>query len=433
MKNKNITKKWVASLLLGATGLLTLPFGFADLTRADLTRSPIQQRNVSPARQRNGAADLTRNPIEQHASPVRQKNGAANRIIDRSDPYVEHNALILAHLKKDDAAQDPSKERSRHIKMAIDEYLYEPTKYHLLDTDEWNAKRLRAQEEARKEGVAFERKPENTSYLIKNLASINSNKDNNPLQIVQNKMNHEGGIHLMYKDPDTGNTLLHVAAENGNADIVEYLLSLEAPVTIKNNSKQTPFELARAKFTELNSQREMLSADTATALKRLDAVIKVLEPAVEKAKQEARKNAHELIIGEQKLMSFETDVIRGIENEMVDIHYQEPKSGNTLLHVMATGECPNTVKALIYAGASLTIKNRNNQTPLQFARAILKDIQQFLQAKSIRSAIDTQVSPNGHSYNNHWINIIISLAKRFPETIQMLEKAEAEQAAARRY
>ncbi len=47
-----------------------------------------------------------------------------------------------------------------------------------------------------------------------------------------------------YKDPSTGGTPLHVAAENGHADIVAVLLAHKAEVNARNNLGQTPLHKA---------------------------------------------------------------------------------------------------------------------------------------------------------------------------------------------
>jgi len=57
------------------------------------------------------------------------------------------------------------------------------------------------------------------------------------------KLLTEKGLTVDAKDPETGNTTLHLAAKRGNRAIAEYLIEQKADVSAKNNSKKPPIDL----------------------------------------------------------------------------------------------------------------------------------------------------------------------------------------------
>ena len=132
--------------------------------------------------------------------------------------------------------------------------------------------------------------------------------DDTPVNLV--KMLIENGVNLNFKSKNTGNSLLHTAATfDGNAPVIEYLVSIGLRVNVKNSKKQT------ALFN--------IAAD-------VDAI--------------------------------ETLIRLGIDVNAKD------ENGLTALHIAATFMRAPVVEALVKGGADLHAVDNKNKTPLKSAQ-----------------------------------------------------------------
>jgi ankyrin repeat protein len=69
-------------------------------------------------------------------------------------------------------------------------------------------------------------------------------------RIVRNAIELYGGIDCNFRNKD-GDTLLHVAARNGDCNVVKLLLEKGSPFSGKNNQNKTPLDLAEQTVNEI--------------------------------------------------------------------------------------------------------------------------------------------------------------------------------------
>jgi hypothetical protein len=87
---------------------------------------------------------------------------------------------------------------------------------------------------------------QNARELINKISQINQKDDqnhNSAADFVHKANQMNDNIDLSYRDPTTGNTVLHETVNYNNVQAVRYLPRLKASQDIKNNDNQTPLEL----------------------------------------------------------------------------------------------------------------------------------------------------------------------------------------------
>jgi hypothetical protein len=92
---------------------------------------------------------------------------------------------------------------------------------------------------------------ENAQNLMENWLTFSNYGTGSLERIFQNAIDLYGGIDCNYQD-EKGNTILHIAAANGDIKAVRLLtLELNAPLNAKNKANQTPLDLAKKGLNDL--------------------------------------------------------------------------------------------------------------------------------------------------------------------------------------
>jgi ankyrin repeat protein len=158
-----------------------------------------------------------------------------------------------------------------------------------------------------------------------------------------------GGIDFYYPNKN-GNTVLHLAARNGDLDVVKLLMEFTPSLYKKNNDGQIP---AAITMMVLKSLEETGKSHTPIAEKYRE-----IDNILKEATQKAQENTPEVMEGwlrDSTANGSHSPAIR----RGVNPNYQNEK-GYTLLHF---ADLPDDVELLIKLGASPFVKNNNNETP----------------------------------------------------------------------
>jgi hypothetical protein len=91
---------------------------------------------------------------------------------------------------------------------------------------------------------------ENTKNLMENWCQFSNYGTGSLERIFQNVIGLYGGVDCNYRDKN-GNAILHIAAANGDIDVVKLLiLKLNASLLARNNANQTPLSIAKKNLKE---------------------------------------------------------------------------------------------------------------------------------------------------------------------------------------
>ncbi len=177
--------------------------------------------------------------------------------------------------------------------------------------------------------------------------------ENNDLDEVKARIAMGEKVNVRDKGYD-GNSPLHIAVENGNAEIIEVLLRAGAKTNIKNFAKQTPIMLLDQDSTP----------EIANMLLRHGAKIKFLD---------ANKNT--ALHGAVEYASPE--VVQLLINAGVNVNAKNKEGRTALMNAVESGNL-EAVKTLLGAGADATARDKNNQSAISMTHD--NDIKQFLVA-----------------------------------------------------
>ena len=175
---------------------------------------------------------------------------------------------------------------------------------------------------------------------------------------------------LFIRDPDTNNTALHWAIENGNADvdesssIIEILLDAGMSPNDANDQKRTPLHLA-AYLDNIYATQLLLASKTEADLAARDMWGKT---PLRTAQAEKAYNIAALLIG--AALSNVTDDAKAA-HDTIDIG-DSPALSPTFFAAVQDSNVP-VVSLLIARGANVRDRNEDNQTALQIAKGNSSD------------------------------------------------------------
>lgn len=186
----------------------------------------------------------------------------------------------------------------------------------------------------------------------------------------------------IYNDPNSNNTLLHIAAQANAADFIAQLLKLQHPIDIINNQDETPLHLATI-YQANQSVSSLLAAGANPLLKTAEqqdalmlAVISNNPSTVETLLEQAQKTGKTLNLNQQdnqgksllhhalaanNLELLEILLKAGVNPELAD-HQQR----TALLYAVEQDNLA-LVKVLVEHKASLTARDTHQRTPLLYA------------------------------------------------------------------
>jgi len=172
-----------------------------------------------------------------------------------------------------------------------------------------------------------------------------------------------------------GNSVLHIAAQNGRAGIIEDLILNGADVNKGNNHKNTAIHLAaqngwtdvaghllRAKKLDVNFKD--LHANTALHLAAQNGQIGVTEKLIEAGANVNSANAHKLTPLHLAAQNGHNELTKILVRSGADMDYQD-LIGNTPLHTAVHNTHMEIAKYLVASGANENKKNLSGLTPFQ--------------------------------------------------------------------
>ncbi|XP_014233800.1 26S proteasome non-ATPase regulatory subunit 10-like [Trichogramma pretiosum] len=193
----------------------------------------------------------------------------------------------------------------------------------------------------------------------------------------------------LYKRPDENDRLLlHWAALGGHEDIVTHLISLGSPIDHEDDMKFTPLILAatsgRDKIVKIllnegaNVEARNFGGHSAlqyAASKNWKAVLVLLLAKGADVNVADKRGATPLHRAASK---GNAEIVRLLLEEDKIVIDKQDAYGNTPLHLACEEERLDEAALLIKAGASLTVKNKEEKTPLDFCKT--RAVAQRLQA-----------------------------------------------------
>jgi len=175
-----------------------------------------------------------------------------------------------------------------------------------------------------------------------------------------------------------GNSVLHIAAQNGRGAIVEDLILNGADVNKGNNHKNTALHLAaqngwdevakhllRAKRIKVNFKD--LHANTAMHLAAQNGQIGVLEQLIEAGANINEANAHRLAPLHLAVQNKWLDITRLLVQSGADLDFKD-LIGNTPLHTAYHNSQTEIARYLVASGANENSKNLAGLTPSQLGK-----------------------------------------------------------------
>jgi hypothetical protein len=272
MRNKNITKKWVASLLFGATGLLTSNLhaigarSYSGSNRvADLAKyydQPMEEREKQKQLQRKleqvGATGLLTSNL--HATGTRSYSGS-NRVADLAEYY-------------DQTVEE--REEQKQLQRRLEQVEFEIRKREMPSPIEWFDKCKEEDYNYKQKGLGeaeiwqkihyaqtsnlhasehLTLQQQNAKNLMESWFTLSTYGTGSLKAIFENAIQIHGGVDYTYQNED-GNTVLHRAATNGDKPVVTLLINKGAPLNIKNKAGKTPLEEAEKEFNLMKEEVE---------------------------------------------------------------------------------------------------------------------------------------------------------------------------------
>jgi hypothetical protein len=229
---------------------------------------------------------------------------------------------------------------------------------------------------------------ENTIYIIDNWMGLSRDPVSDTESRLEHAINRGGLIDLNCKNND-GNTLMHIAARDGDLSAVELLVRKGAPLLERNHSGQTPLDLAREGRNGLqeiintytgNRRAKITSSYYLRLIDGMEEYNKIIQ-YLESQSRDCRSNTIRIIDNWARLIGgegkFEPRLRSDISNGLIDLNCKND-DGNTLLHVATRyGNLP-AVQLLVEQGASFTERNHSKKTPLDLAREGLDEAREGL-------------------------------------------------------
>jgi hypothetical protein len=133
--------------------------------------------------------------------------------------------------------------------------------------------------------MALTKAQENTENLMENWGNFSRYGTDSLEGVVENAMKTHGGVDVKHRN-EAGDTLLHRAAENGDAPVVKLLLKNGAYLGARNKQGQSALALARKILAEVEGARKAYTQQgkkvplyIEEGIKKYEATIAVLEQA----------------------------------------------------------------------------------------------------------------------------------------------------------
>lgn len=139
-------------------------------------------------------------------------------------------------------------------------------------------------------------------------------------------------------------TLLHIAAEHGNINIIKFLLDKNSNINASNSQYLTPLMIA-VKFKNINTIKFLLSNDAKT-----------------NSDTKPRETALHIAIS-----GGDSDIIKLLLDHNADCTIARSTDGKTPLHIAAELGQVDTCKLLIERGADVNIQDKKGNTPLHYS------------------------------------------------------------------
>lgn len=175
-----------------------------------------------------------------------------------------------------------------------------------------------------------------------------------------------------------GNSVLHIAAQNGRAGVIEDLLLNGADVNYGNNHQNTAIHLAaqngwnevaghllRAK--KLNVDKKDLHANTALHLAAQNGQLGVAEKLIEAGAKLNEPNAHGLIPLHLAVQNGFNEMTSLLVQNGADLNHQD-LIGNTPLHTAFHNSRTEIAQYLVASGANENQKNKSGLTPFDLGK-----------------------------------------------------------------
>nr|XP_020451509.1 oxysterol-binding protein-related protein 1-like isoform X2 [Monopterus albus] len=238
-------------------------------------------------------------------------------------------------------------------------------------------------------------------------------------RLLQSRIDQNSSLNINCRsksEDSPGWTPLHLACHFGHTDVVEELLKAGADVNLQNNMGDTP--LHRASYTGRKEIVLLLLRYDACAsiingtaqipkdVTEDDEIVTMLEAA---ERRETRRREEKLLeAAREGYISTLSELLSGKETPY--IHCRD-SVGNTPLHCAAYRGHKQCIIKLLKCGANPSIKNSNDQTPLDLVRT--DELRQFLaayQEKDVGSGVQKiegalWKSSRFLGWRSHWVVI----------------------------
>ncbi|KAI4386630.1 hypothetical protein MLD38_004547 [Melastoma candidum] len=241
---------------------------------------------------------------------------------------------------------------------------------------------------------------------------------------------------------EQGNTLLHLAIEQGRADLVQLLLEFEPDIEAKSRTR-SPLEAAAAKGEALISEL-LLARGASTDRSETSAVgpihlavygghTDVLKLLLEKGAEVDERNRDGKTALHIAIEERQRDCIRILLNHGARTDLRNGGEGDTPLHVAASFGDESTVKLLLEKGANKDIRSRSGKTAYDVAAEyghvrlldmlglgeILFAAARKGDSKAVRRILERGASINGRDQNG-WTALHRASFKGHVDVVQIL-------------
>lgn len=200
----------------------------------------------------------------------------------------------------------------------------------------------------------------------------------------------------------SGNTLLHVFAEIGKAEIVEMFIKHGCPFNSRNNENYTPKDMAHMNNHQnvVHLLQSVANAFTAIKPDEKSNIVTIRYEEFINARDENGRTILHWAAANGNVCIAAVLLKNGADIDKNDCSGWKP------LHFAAKHDKPEIIKLLLYHGAHLNPKNRDRKSPLQVATGkslnLLEQVNEMFNAikvKSPQTAIKCLKSMQSHDYH----------------------------------